>query len=74
MTDFDVDEQGNPVTDWLVRATAALTLMFAVSGNSLAGEEATVRETSLWLGDYSQARRVARESDKPLFVVFRCQH
>jgi hypothetical protein len=29
---------------------------------------------SPWLTDYAQARKLAREKDKPLFVVFRCQH
>jgi hypothetical protein len=27
-----------------------------------------------WLGDYEEARREARASGKPIFVVFRCEH
>jgi hypothetical protein len=63
------------VTDWLVRAAAALISSLVISANSFAEEEAaTAREASVWLTDYGQARRLARESGKPLFVVFRCQH
>jgi hypothetical protein len=29
---------------------------------------------SLWLTDYDVARSLARQSGKPLFVVFRCEH
>ena len=28
----------------------------------------------VWLSDYEQARKVARETDRPIFVVFRCEH
>jgi hypothetical protein len=48
--------------------------MLAVSAYSLAEESSTDRDASAWLTDYGQARRLARESDKPMFVVFRCQH
>jgi hypothetical protein len=27
-----------------------------------------------WLGDWEEGRKAARDSGKPLFVVFRCQH
>jgi hypothetical protein len=27
-----------------------------------------------WLTDYRQALETARAADKPLFVVFRCEH
>jgi hypothetical protein len=27
-----------------------------------------------WLSDYEQARKAARESGRPIFVVFRCEH
>jgi hypothetical protein len=29
---------------------------------------------SPWLTDYEQARAAARKSDRPIFVVFRCEH
>jgi len=32
------------------------------------------QKPSPWLADYAQARKLARENGKPLFVVFRCQH
>jgi hypothetical protein len=31
-------------------------------------------EEPRWLTDYDEARKVARKSEKPLFVVFRCEH
>jgi hypothetical protein len=70
---FGVGKEEDRVTDRLMRAMAALISVLAVSGNSF-GEEATARGASIWLEDYGQARRLARESGKPLFVVFRCQH
>ena len=27
-----------------------------------------------WLSDWEEGRKVARESGRPLFVVFRCEH
>jgi hypothetical protein len=27
-----------------------------------------------WLEDYGQARALARQTGKPMFVVFRCRH
>ena len=63
------------MSDWLVKVATALVSVLAVSGNSFGEEEtATARQASVWLTDYGQARRLARESGKPLFVVFRCQH
>jgi hypothetical protein len=63
------------VSDWLAKVAAALMSVLAVSGNCFGEEKAaSAREASGWLNDYGQARRLARESGKPLFVVFRCQH
>lgn len=31
-------------------------------------------EKPVWLSDYQAARQAARESGKPIFVVFRCEH
>lgn len=31
-------------------------------------------EKPRWLSDYQAARRWARETGKPIFVVFRCEH
>ncbi|MEX2559714.1 MAG: hypothetical protein WD403_07355 [Pirellulales bacterium] len=27
----------------------------------------------VWLGDFDEARRTARQEDKPIFLVFRCE-
>jgi hypothetical protein len=37
----------------------------------LAGAEPA---TSPWLTDYRQALELARAANKPVFVVFRCEH
>ena len=34
----------------------------------------TERTEGRWLADYEEARREARVSGKPIFVVFRCEH
>jgi hypothetical protein len=39
-------------------------------GRMAASEDAAPR----WLSDWEEGRKAARESGKPLFVVFRCQH
>jgi hypothetical protein len=31
-------------------------------------------EASAWRTNYAEARKIARQTHKPLFVVFRCQH
>ncbi len=35
--------------------------------------EAQAQKKAGWLTDYAQARALARQTGKPLFVVFRCQ-
>jgi hypothetical protein len=41
----------------------------------LAGAGAvSAEEKPRWLTDYEHARAVARRVNKPLFVVFRCEH
>jgi hypothetical protein len=49
----------------MLHLTTALLLLAP-----LAAEEAKPR----WLTDYEQARKAARDSGKPIFVVFRCEH
>lgn len=34
--------------------------------------EAADDDQSVWMSDYVKARRVAREQNKPMMVVFRC--
>jgi hypothetical protein len=55
------------------RVWAAVALAVAASpalGAAPGGRQAGPR----WLEDYGQARRVAKEGGRPLFVVFRCEH
>jgi hypothetical protein len=37
-------------------------------------DEARPPDKPVWLTDYQAALRAARESGKPIFVVFRCTH
>jgi hypothetical protein len=39
-----------------------------------AGLPAKEKPESRWLTDYDKARATARESGKPIFLVFRCEH
>lgn len=50
--------------NWLAASLFGLAFL---SGASAAAEPQ-------WLSDWEQARKEARASGKPLFVVFRCQH
>lgn len=44
----------------------------------LCGQAAAVEpkkpDAPRWLSDWEEAKKAARASDKPLFVVFRCEH
>jgi hypothetical protein len=40
----------------------------------VASRGASADEKPRWLTDYDEARKLARQSEKPLFVVFRCEH
>jgi hypothetical protein len=40
----------------------------------MAVEKAVKSDAPRWLSDWEEARKVARATGKPLFVVFRCQH
>jgi hypothetical protein len=62
------------VIDWVAQLALALVAMLPVSGNSFEEEPVAPGEPHIWHTDYRQARKIARESGKPLFVVFRCQH
>jgi hypothetical protein len=52
------------------RLTTPLLVISALFASPLAADEARPR----WLTDYEQARQAARDSGKPIFVVFRCEH
>jgi hypothetical protein len=38
------------------------------------GSVVVAGEPRPWLSNYQEARKLARLSDRPLFVVFRCDH
>jgi hypothetical protein len=44
--------------------------LLAVEMSPAPGSAGAARD-KLWLGDYAAARRAARQSGKPIFVVFR---
>jgi hypothetical protein len=54
---------------WLL-SLILLVSCYLASGRLAASEEAAPR----WFGDWDEGRKAARDSGKPLFVVFRCQH
>ena len=54
---------------WLPAGGLALYLM--VAGQEATGEKPAV---PLWLSSWDEGRRMARESGKPIFVVFRCEN
>ena len=57
---------------WLTGSVLGLTvLMFG--GRADAEPVAQAAQKAGWLTDYQAAKKIARESGKPLFVVFRCQ-
>ena len=53
---------------WLLGALCIL-----LSGSAAGGADRGVSGPH-WLTDLGQARREARHSGKPIFVVFRCEH
>jgi hypothetical protein len=56
-----------------VRIGPATALLLILAGMMLGGATPAAQK-SIWLTDYDKARRLARESGKPIFVVFRCEH
>ncbi len=53
---------------------AVATLGFgAVTGGLLAQTPAQTQDAPVWRTDYEGAKATARQSGKPLFVVFRCE-
>lgn len=56
---------------WLVGGAVGLSLA-VLADVGVKGQAAAEKET-VWLSDYTAARMLARQSGKPLFVVFRCE-
>jgi len=55
-------------------------LLFLLSGftlllaAALPAADKPMSPKSVWLNDYEQALKVARADNKPILVVFRCEH
>ena len=57
---------------WWVGSALALGLGAVIGGASLDGPVlAQMQPEAQWLSDYEAARAMARQTGKPLFVVFR---
>lgn len=57
----------------MLRLVAALVLVAAATGSSVAEDPGGVDEGDGWIvGDFTRARAIAAESRRPLLVVFRC--
>lgn len=48
---------------------AALAVCAGIAGGLLQAQDDGIT----WLGDYQEARKVARETGKPIFLEFRCE-
>lgn len=59
-----------------MRKLLAAFFLLAMPGDLIRGRagEWVPANQAVWLSNYEQARGIAREKGKPLFVVFRCQH
>lgn len=52
---------------WFIGGMVALSLAVG------AGQEEDEAKGPTWVTDYAKARQLARQSGKPLFLVFRCE-
>jgi hypothetical protein len=57
---------------WSLAGAAALGVVAALHGAARQPAEQAAKARG-WLTSYEQARAVARQTGKPLLVVFRCQ-
>jgi hypothetical protein len=55
---------------WLVAGTLMLGVG-ALGGLTAVVPAASVQEEATWITDYAMAKSVARQSGKPIFLVFR---
>ena len=53
---------------------AGLLVLGSVGNRGIAAENDVKVYEPRWLSDWEEGRKAARESGKPLFVVFRCEH
>jgi len=52
----------------------ALSITLILAGAMATHAHGVGQDQTNWLTDYEQARKVARATGKPLFIVSRCQH
>lgn len=51
----------------------ALLAIGAAAGGALSDPPARTAPAPVWLSNYAAAQKIAQETGKPLFVVFRCE-
>lgn len=56
---------------WKIGLLAAVGLPAVVGSSLMGGPAQNNPEVPKWLSDYEAARTVARDTGKPLFVIFR---
>ncbi len=57
-----------------IRGWLAVSILFLFCVGNLGRADGSKQDAPRWLSDWEQGRKAARDSGKPLFVVFRCQH
>jgi hypothetical protein len=53
---------------------ASLIVLCCIGSRVVSAEDDGKAAAPRWLNDWEEARKAARVSGKPLFVVFRCEH
>jgi hypothetical protein len=53
---------------------ASLLVLCCLGSRVMTAEDGGKSAAPHWLNDWEEARKAARASGKPLFVVFRCEH
>jgi hypothetical protein len=63
----------NPGIASLSRCASAMFIAFAAVGAAAVIESTAVPGKIKWIHSYAEGQKLARESGKPMFVVFRCE-
>lgn len=56
------------------RLAASVLILGGLAYGQASAREPKKPDAPHWMSDWQAARKAARESGKPLFVVFRCEH